>query len=137
MKVNIKGITKGKSKITTTTIPCSTKLSTVKELLTFVVEYCVKAYNSRREKSELLKVLGRDEIRDKAAAGKVHFGANYGGKKPKLDEAVENALQCYEDGMVVLFIDGNKTQTLDEKIEITDETELTFVRLTMLAGRMW
>lgn len=137
MKVNIKGITKGKGKIDTVTIPCEEELSTVRELLTYMVRYCVREYNSRKENSELLKILGKEEISNQSATGKIGFGVNYGDKKPKLDEAIENALQCYEDGIVVLFADGNKTETLDEEITVKDDTELTFIRLTMLAGRMW
>lgn len=137
MKVNIKGITKGKGKINTVTIPCEEELSTVRALLTYMVRYCVRAYNDRKENGELLKILGKEEIGNKAATGKIGFGVNYGDKKPKLDEAIENALQCYEDGMVVLFIDNKKTEKLDEAITVNDDTELTFVRLTMLAGRMW
>lgn len=137
MKVNIKGITKGKGKINTITIPCEESLSTVKELLTYMVRYCVREYNSRKENGELLKVLGKEEISNKSATGKIGFGVNYGEKKPKPDEAIENALQCYEDGIVVLFVGDRKTETLEEEITVKDDTELTFIRLTMLAGRMW
>lgn len=137
MKVNIKGITKGKGKIDTVFIPRDEDISTVRELLTYMVKYCIKEYNNRKENSELLKVLSKQEIDDKAVSGKVAFGVNYGEKNPKTNEAIENALQCYEDGMVVLFVDGKKTETLEEQINVKADTELTFIRLTMLAGRMW
>lgn len=35
------------------------------------------------------------------------------------------------------FLNEIPLETLEEKIEITEESIFTFVRLTMLAGRMW
>ena len=57
----------------------------------------------------------------------------------KADEkrAVENALQCFDDGLVALFADGVRYTEREEKMELKQQSEVTFVRLTFLAGRMW
>ena len=54
-----------------------------------------------------------------------------------MQQAVENALQSFEDGIYRIFLNDRPLERLDEGIRIMDEDSLTFVRLTMLAGRMW
>lgn len=79
----------------------------------------------------------REEIEDKAEAGKISFGTVYGDRKADFKKAQDNAIQCFEDGIYRIFLDNRPLESLDEPIEITGETVFTFVRLTMLAGRMW
>ena len=57
----------------------------------------------------------------------------------KADEgkAIANALQCFDDGMVALFADGVRYNGRSERIDLRDRSEVTFIRLTFLAGRMW
>lgn len=72
-----------------------------------------------------------------ATTGKVGFGVNYGNKKPDIDKAIQNALECFQDGLVVVFIEGNQFTNEDEPLSLKDGDEITFVRMTMLSGRMW
>ena len=62
---------------------------------------------------------------------------NYGGKPADIVKAQENAIQCFEDGIYRIFMDDKPLEELDEDIQVTEEQVFTFVRLTMLAGRMW
>ena len=50
---------------------------------------------------------------------------------------MSDALEAFSDGIVVIFADDRRLQRLDESIDITDIHNLTFIKLTMLAGRMW
>lgn len=111
--------------------------ATVRELILAVTEAGVHTYNQKQESPELLPYLVREEIEAKAEAGKISFGAIYGEKQAELSEAQENAIQCFEDGIYRVFLDGKPLEMLDEEIHITKESVFTFVRLTMLAGRMW
>ena len=77
------------------------------------------------------------EIEDKAAQGKVSFGVNYGEKNADVSKATDNALEAFTDGIAVIFADGKRLEALDEAIDLTEIKSLTFVKLTMLAGRMW
>ncbi len=110
---------------------------TVRELIYAVTQAGVEEYNQRIESPELLRYLTSEEIDDKAQAGKISFGGNYGEKKEDIAKAQENAVQCFEDGIYRIFLDGETLETFDERIQITEESTFTFVRLTMLAGRMW
>ena len=97
----------------------------------------MQEYNQRMEASDILSYLTKGEIDDRAAAGKISFGVNYGEYKADLRKAQENALQCFADGIYRIFLDEKSLEDLDEIISIRDDSVFTFVRLTMLAGRMW
>lgn len=109
----------------------------VKELIEGIVSRQVREYNERLQQSEVLKYLTQEEVEDKATSGKVGFGVNYNGKSAAEAEAIANALQCYEDGIYRIFIDETETGELSSPVLLKENATLTFVRLTMLAGRMW
>lgn len=137
INVNLKSITKQSKFVKPTAYEIEGCPATVRELILAVTAAGVAEYNERVENSRLLRCLTREEIDDKAQAGRIGFGVNYGEKKAKLAAAQENAIQCFEDGIYRIFLDGKPLEALEDGIFITKESEFTFVRLTMLAGRMW
>ena len=86
---------------------------------------------------ELLCCLTGQEIQEKAEAGKVSFGELYEEKRADLKQAQDNAIQCFEDGIYRIFLDDRPLEDLDEDISGQTDGMFTFVRLTMLSGRMW
>ena len=137
IKINIKSVSGKKSRITTRTMLFDENINVVEELIKAAVAATVNEYNERRESSDLITVLTPGLIEDKAQTGKVSFGVNYGEKSPDLETAVNNALEAFADGIVVIFADDKKLDSLDEAIDINEIKSLTFVKLTMLAGRIW
>lgn len=135
--VNMKKLGSRRNSITQVPYELEPVPTTVRELIIQMVSICVHDYNTRMESQELLKNLSQAEMEDKAAAGKISFGVNYGEKKAEEDKAIANALQCFEDGIFRIFCGTEQLQKLEDTITLTEESELTFVRLTMLAGRMW
>ena len=75
--------------------------------------------------------------RNKAVSGKVGFEVNYNGRPAAETEAIVNALQSYEDGIFRIFIDDTEAGGLSSPVVLKEETTLTFIRLTMLSGRLW
>ncbi|MBQ3915895.1 MAG: hypothetical protein II690_04830, partial [Ruminococcus sp.] len=59
------------------------------------------------------------------------------GREQNLEPAVNNAIQAFEDGLYRIFQGENELEGLDTAIDINANDELTFIRLTMLTGRMW
>ena len=53
------------------------------------------------------------------------------------EKAIETALLAVEDGLVRIFKENKEIKSLDEPITIQEEDVFTFVRLTMLSGRLW
>ena len=86
---------------------------------------------------EVPQPLTTQQITDMADVGKIAFGINYGEKKPDLQQAIETALQAFADGIYRVFLNEEELTALDQQITLNAEDTLTFVRLTLLAGRMY
>ena len=141
LRVNVKSVSKRRKAVEETVCEVAGCPGTVRELILAVVDSQVEEYNQRLEASqkipEILSCLTKEEIEDKAQGGKVGFGQNYGEKKADRHKARDNAIQCFEDGIYRIFMDGKPLENLEDAVDITEENLFTFVRLTMLAGRMW
>ena len=109
----------------------------VQELITETVKICLDAYKKRVEDRDTMKVLARDNIEEMAEIGKIAFGISYGEKVPEEQEAIDTAITAFEDGLYRIFLDGEELSDLQQSIVLNEDTELTFIRLTMLAGRIW
>ena len=135
--VNVKQIGKKKNKIDRKEYEISGEIKTVKELLTEFVTINVKKFNEGLIEEDVVPYLTDEKISDLSDAGKISFGVDYNGKKQDLEKAIENALQSYEDGIYRIFVNDEEVGEIESEIELKEKDELTFVRLTMLAGRMW
>lgn len=152
--INVKGISNRQNKIKHVTYEYSEQQMTLREFLTETVRITVRDYNKRLEarvkkkgreddydvsedSMELMKCLSNREIEQQADTGKVAFGMIYNDKKADEQQAVANAIQCFLDGMVAVFVDDVRMEYLDETVNLTESSTVTFIRLTFLAGRMW
>lgn len=134
IKVRMKKLgKKTRAAIEAVTIELAKKPETVRELIAELTKSGVEAYNERKEDGELLKHLTKQEIEDKASSGKISFDAR-GGNDADADKAIENALQCFEDGIIRIFANETELEELEQRILCDENTVFTFVRLTMLAG---
>jgi hypothetical protein len=107
---------------------------TLRDLLAGVVRAEVRAFRERQEARRLLQVLTEAQIAAGAAGGKIDMGGR--DLQQEVDEgaAVETALQAFEDGLYLVILDGRELRSLDEEIALQQDSRLTFLRLTMLAG---
>lgn len=135
--VNVKRIGKRKNSITKIPYKLEETPKTVKELITEVVKVCVIEYNQKLENKEILTILSHQEIEEKAEVGKIGFGILYGENQASLEQALENAIQSFEDGLFRIFIGEEEVKTLNQNIQLEEQSELTFVRMTILSGRIW
>lgn len=112
--------------------------STLRELIIGTVTVCVESYNKRvRAGDSKVKPLTEAEITDMADVGKIAFGINYGGAEQDLQKALDNAIQSFEDGLYRVFLGTDELEKLDAPLALKENDELTFIKLTMLAGRSW
>ena len=109
------------------------KPETVKELLVLLTRLLVQEYNARKDEGQLVKYLTREEIKEKASAGKVSFGLR-GGEDGDPEAAAENALQCFADGIYRVFYGEEELEKIDGEIPWKDGEVFTFIRHTMLSG---
>ena len=121
------------------------RLMTVGEFIEETVRQNVREYNERKDATELLRLFLRNQneesleekLNGMAESGKVSYGDSFDDRKADAEAAVRNALQCFDDGIVALFADGKRYMNKEEQIPLKDQSEVTFVRLVFLAGRMW
>lgn len=137
LKVNLKQLGKKRNKISGQDFYIRNVPSDVRELICEAVHTCVESYNKRFDSKENNIVLSEEEIGDMSEIGKVAFGINYGGRRADEEKALDTALQAYEDGIFRIFLGEHELNDLTESISINEGDSLTFVRLTMLSGRMW
>ncbi len=133
--MNMKQLGKRKDTVHKVPFEYANAPGTLRELITETVKICVAQYISRMERGD--EVLTNEEIDDMAAIGKIAFGIVYGEKKPDVNEAVETAVQGFEDGLFRVFRGLDELTDLDREEQFNEGDEITFIRLTMLAGRMW
>lgn len=106
---------------------------TVRELLLGLTELGVRDYNARKDEGQILPFLTREQIRDQAARGKISFGA-HGGGEANLQDALENTVQCFEDGIYRVFAGDVELTELEGGIPWKEDLVFTLIRLTMLSG---
>ncbi len=137
VNINIKGVSNRENKIVHLEYRYPDADMTLRDFLTETVIITVRDYNKGKASEEVLRSLSAEEISNQATAGKVAFGIHYGRNKADEQKAVDNALQCFQDGMIAVFADGERFEALEDRIPLKENSEVTFVRLTFLAGRMW
>lgn len=133
--MNIKQLGKRKNTVHKVPFEYANVPATLRELITETVKICVAQYISRMERGDA--VLTDEQIDDMGRIGKIAFGIVYGEKKTDVDEAVKTAIQGFEDGLFRVFRGMDELTELDREEKFNEGDEITFIRLTMLAGRMW
>lgn len=145
IRINVRGASRKKASIIQKTAVYPDRSMTVEEFLEETVRQNVREYNERKDQGALLRFFlesqegerNEDVLENKAQTGKVVYGDPMDDRKADAEKAVKNALQCFDDGLVALFADGIRYRQRTEMIPLKEQSEVTFVRLTFLAGRMW
>lgn len=150
IRINVRGVSRKKTSIIQKTAVYPDRSMTVEEFLAETVRQNVREYNARKDAVEILRLFSNEggqnrplneqfeeHLKNSAASGKVAYGDPMDGRKADEEKAVKNALQCFDDGMVALFADGVRYTDREEKMALKELSEVTFIRLTFLAGRMW
>lgn len=107
-------------------------------LIAAAARKCAEEYNERVRRGETVtSPLEERRIKDMASLGKIAFGITYSGKEQDVGKAAENALSAFEDGLFRMFINGSEITSAEQKLDLKENDTLTFIRLTMLTGRMW
>lgn len=137
IRINVKGASRRKAAIVQQVREYPDEAMTVEEFLTETVKQNVREYNDRKDVGEILRLFSMEALEEKAESGKVSYGASMDERRADEEKAVANALQCFDDGLVALFADGVRYISREEQMGLKEQSEVTFIRLTFLAGRMW
>jgi len=135
--VNVKQLGKCKNAVEGIPVNLNQAPETLAQLITEIVICQVHAYNERLKENDVLRYLTVDNIKEKSQEGKIGFGINYNRMRADTRESVLNALQSFNDGIFRVFVGEEELTSLGQPVYLNENDKLTFVRLTMLAGRMW
>ena len=127
----------GKKKIKEIPFELDKQVNTLKALLEACVKSEVKTYNDKKENVRLLPFLTIEEIRQQSTQGKIGFGNSSNNTLANESDAIENVLQSFEDGLFVVFIDDDEIKTLDQTIQLDEQSTISFIRMTFLTGTYW
>jgi hypothetical protein len=135
--VSVKQAGKRKDYITKKELALKGVPSNLRELITEIVRINVTEYNNKPVEPLIMKYLSPHEIESQAKTGKIGFGQRRSNTQADVRDAVETAILAFEDGIYRVFIGETEVSSLDEPFAVNEGDVLTFIRLTMLAGRMW
>jgi len=110
---------------------------TFRELIEEAVKSCIYAYKVRAERAKKPAPLSDEQFEGMRELGKFAFGVHYNEKQADEKKAIAAALEAVTDGLVRVFRGNEEITGLDDEIQISEGDVFTFVRLTMLSGRMW
>jgi len=108
---------------------------TVRELICACVRSCVSAHNEKLTATP--KPKNEQALLDLAAAGKIAFGIIGSSTPADPEGACETAISAFRDGLFRLFLDNRELSDPDALVSLTEESVVTFIRLTMLAGSVF
>ena len=134
--IKVKSLSKRKPVIDSIPFKITGEVTSVNSLIELIVLQNVREYNNQLTETRILPYLIGDEVTNGEIIGKIGFGEKKDENKQNPDEAVKNALQSFNDGIYRLFV-NDVEYGMGDKLSIKDGDEVTFIRLTMLAGRLW
>lgn len=107
----------------------------LRDVIECIVRREIEAFRERQRERCVERVLFVRDIAEGRAKGKIDSGGRSDEvQEVDADEAVAAALQAFEDGIYLVFIDDEEKRDLDETVFLQQESHLLFVRLTLLSG---
>jgi len=135
--VTVKSVGKKKAYLTQKEWELLDEPTTLRELITAVVRKNVQDFNNKEVEVPLMNYLTKSDIEQQSVTGKVGFGAHYNESKADVTEAISAAIQAFEDGLYKVYVREEEMEKLDIPLQCQDGDVVAFIKLTMLAGRMW
>ncbi len=135
--VSVKQAGKRKEYITRKELVLDKAPTNLRELISEVVSLNVNEFNNKISGPQIIMYLCDADIENQLKTGKVGFGEHWNPQAADVNKAVETALLAFTDGIFRVFIGDTEVESLDDDISLNENDVLTFIRFTMLAGRMW
>ncbi len=105
----------------------------VRHLITKLVSETVRDFHLR-ERERAFEYLTPEGITEGLRKGRIG-SPREDRQKVDPDMAIAQALQAFEDGLYLLFVDQIEKKSLDEIVQLMPDTVVTVIRLTALAGQ--
>ncbi len=135
LEINLKRL--GKKKIYKSKVTIHHEIKCLKDLIETLVRNNVRDFNNNIDDTKVLAFLTPLEIQTQSESGKIGFNSVENKTKADISKSIKNALQAFEDGIFLVFIDDDEIQSLNEKITLKTSSTIVFIRMTFLAGTYW
>ncbi|MEK8199871.1 hypothetical protein [Lysinibacillus sp. FSL M8-0134] len=112
-------------------------VTTLQELLVQLVTQQVQQYNDKKVDTPLHLYLTDQQIEDAAQHGKVHFGEKKNDTLQSVDQAISTMLLAFQDELFLVLHNEESLDSLTTPLTLQEDDVFTFIKLTMLAGRIW
>lgn len=108
---------------------------TLRDLIARIVRSEVRAFRERQVARRTFRALTARQITEQAEKGRIEMGSReIPDQVVDEEEAVAVAAQAFEDGIYLVLIDGEDQRELDREIHVKSDSQVAFVRLSLLAG---
>ncbi|MEL7160519.1 MAG: hypothetical protein AAFN92_07160 [Bacteroidota bacterium] len=134
LTIQLKRLGKKKVKVLPYTI---TPPGSLDELIASCVRAEIAHFNARREDHRLLSFLTPAQMDEQSTSGKIGFGDLANREKADAEKGIATARQAYLDGLFTVFVDDEEVMELDTPLTLTEDSTITFLRLTFLTGTFW
>ncbi|WP_431090244.1 hypothetical protein [Paenibacillus sp. 8b26] len=137
LAVTVKSLGKRKPELAKQEMELNPVPETLRELITATVALNVRRLREKQESVALIPFLTGQEVQAQGETGKVGFGSVYNDGVPDVEDAVNTAMQAFEDGLYRVFVRDEEATVPDAPLLLEDGDEIVFIRFTMLAGSLW
>lgn len=132
--INAKQLSKRKPRVAACSFILAEQPRNLRDLIRVLVINSVNDYNRRVRNQNAAKPISADDLESLSRIGKIGFGIPYGSREADPAEAVETAIQGYDDGLFRFFIGDREVESLDAPLMLQEGDTITIIRLTMLTG---
>jgi len=98
------------------------------------VQQELNSYNQKYHQNRLSPVLSFDEIEQGKIDGKVGLTNKSTYPIVDLQKEIEKAKKAFQLGYYYVFVDNKQVNDLEDEVVLNDNTIVSFLRLTPLAG---
>ncbi|WP_068498183.1 hypothetical protein [Paenibacillus kribbensis] len=137
LMVTVKSLGKRKPALARQEMELSPVPQTLRELIAATVALNIQRLREKQDSVALIPFLTEEEIQMQGETGKVGFGSIYNDAIPDIKDAVDTAMQAFEDGLYRVFVRDEEAAEPDAPLLLEDGDEIVFIRFTMLAGGLW
>ena len=115
-------------------LPLLEPYTDLRGLLEGVIKHEVEGFNTHQQAQQTLRLLTEADLSTLEQTGKATSGLREFKQFVEVERALEVALQAFEDGLYFVFIDDAQIEKLEQTLELREDSQILFLRLTALVG---
>jgi hypothetical protein len=107
---------------------------TLTQLIERIVTLEVNAFRERQTDNQFLRALTETQLLEAAQTGKISLGGQEFTQEVNTDEAIQTAVQAFQDGLYYVFNGETQIEYLTDVVNLELRQDIMFLRLVALVG---